>query len=387
MMQMTTEPVRQASDVQTLAPWLRLMLTDGLGGESARKLLGRFGMPENIFQGSRAELASLVGARVAAALTMPISSIKQAAIDASLTWAEQPGHCILTLADAAYPAELLNIPDPPVMLYLRGHHHLLATPGLAVVGSRNATMQGVSHAGQFSEQVSRAGITVVSGLALGIDAAAHEGGLRGSGSTIAVIGTGIDLDYPLRNRKLAQRIAEEGCIVSEYPLGTPPLPGNFPRRNRLISGLSRAVLVVEAAAKSGSLITARMAAEQGRDVFAIPGSIHSPLAKGCHQLIRQGAKLVETVQDILEEMPSFPTPQRVATSACAPDRDEKSASHGAQHRFVIQAMGHDPVSLDMLAMRCKLAAAELGDVLLALELAGDVEVLPGGLYRRIHGAN
>jgi len=246
-----------------------------------------------------------------------------------------------------------------------------------VVGSRNATAQGIAHASRFSRELSRTGLTIVSGLALGIDAAAHEGGLDGPGSTVAVIGTGIDIVYPRRHETLAARIAAAGCIVSEYPLGTPPLASNFPRRNRLISGLARAVLVVEAAAQSGSLITARMAAEQGRDVFAIPGSIHAPLAKGCHQLIRQGAKLVETTQDMLDELPS-----RQAVRAANPS-PQSLVEDDAMTSLVMQAMAHDPVDTDTLAARCGLEAAALAGLLLTLELAGRIELLPGALYRRL----
>lgn len=371
-----------------LAHWLRLSMTDGIGPVLARRLLSVFGLPANLWQADTQAVREVVPAPVAASLLRAPTVQQCERIAATLAWALEPGHCVVTLADAAYPPGLLQIADPPLLLYLRGNPALLAGNALAVVGSRNATTQGVTHAARFSEELSRAGITIVSGLALGIDAAAHAGGLSGAGSTVAVIGTGIDLDYPRRNRALAQRIAEAGCIVSEYPLGTPPLAANFPRRNRIISGLSRAVLVVEAAAQSGSLITARMAAEQGRDVFAIPGSIHAPLSKGCHQLIRQGAKLVETTQDILDEMPPWPAlPSRQAVvqataPACVNAQQQREDDDPAM-RLVLQSLGHDPLDADTLAQRCGLDVAALAGILLALELRGAVEVLPGARYRRL----
>ncbi|NUU01662.1 DNA-processing protein DprA [Herbaspirillum robiniae] len=380
-------------DPASLEAWLRLTLADGIGPEGGRRLLAAFGLPGHVLKAGRAALEAVVTPRAAAALLGTPGATQRARIAATLAWAQQPGHAIVTLADPQYPSSLLNIADPPLLLYVRGNAALLRAEALAVVGSRNATAQGQAHAERFSEEASRAGLAIVSGLALGIDAAAHEGGLRGPGSTVAVIGTGIDIDYPLRNRALAQRIAQQGCIVSEYPLGMPPLAANFPRRNRLISGLARAVLVVEAAAQSGSLITARMAAEQGRDVFAIPGSIHSPLAKGCHQLIRQGAKLVETVQDILEEMPvarRIPAVAAMATDEVQTCRSgiEKGVENGvengdAEAAVVMHAMGFDPVDSDTLALRCKLDAARLSGLLLMLELEGRIEVLPGGRYRRL----
>ena len=370
----------------SLDAWLRLTLTDGVGSETGRRLLGAFGLPGLVLRAERAALDTLVTPRIANALCKPLTAAARAHIDATLAWAEAPGNAIVTLADAHYPRALLNIPDPPLLLYVKGNIALLEANALAVVGSRNATVQGLAHAERFSEQLSHAGLAIVSGLALGIDAAAHTGGLRGPGSTVAVIGTGIDIDYPQRNRALAQRIAQEGCIVSEYPLGMPPLAANFPRRNRLISGLARAVLVVEAAAQSGSLITARMAAEQGRDVFAIPGSIHSPLAKGCHQLIRQGAKLVETTQDILEEMPPLFAAQGNVSQGRQHAGSESLRGAGnddAPAAIVMRAMGHDPVDTDTLGARCKLDAARLSGILLELELAGRIEVLPGARYRRL----
>lgn len=369
-----------------LASWLRLEQTPGVGGETARRLLGSFGLPENIFGASYASLQKVVSERVAQAITSPVSDATAALIARTREWAALPGNRVLTLADPDYPHALLDIPDPPLILYAKGRIELLSRPALAVVGSRNATVQGMTNAERFSDALSAAGLTVISGMALGIDTAAHLGGLQAAGmgsagSTIAVIGTGADIVYPARNRSLAHRIAEHGCIVSEYALGTPAIAANFPRRNRIISGLARGVLVVEAALQSGSLITARMAAEQGRDVFAIPGSIHSPLSKGCHQLIKQGAKLVEAAQDILEEL-KYASTTRPATTADASE-SPPSATGDSEHDALLQLIGFDPVSLDALSARCNADITTLHAQLLALELDGAIEMLPGGLYRRV----
>jgi len=360
-----------------LADWIRLEQVRGVGPETARKLLRHFGLPANIFSAEIKVLRELVSDRIAQALTAPPDATALAQIALTLQWANGPDNHILTLADAEYPANLLNITDPPLLLYVKGRIELLSRPALAVVGSRNATVQGIANAEKFSEVLSLSGWTIVSGLALGIDTAAHQGALRHAdhgGATIAVIGTGADIVYPARNRALAHQIAAAGCIVSEYPLGTPALSGNFPRRNRIISGLSRGVLVIEAAAESGSLITARMAAEQGRDVFAIPGSIHSPLAKGCHQLIKQGAKLVESAQDILEEYG-----QDLPGSAAAPATVAATPSLDP----LLDLIGFDPVDVDTLAQRAGQDIASLHAKLLVLELQGALERLPGEIYRRL----
>lgn len=357
-----------------VAHWIRLERTPRVGAETARRLLGVFGLPENIFSASLDALLAVVPERVALELLAPPSADTRGQIDKTIAWAEQAGNHVLTLADAAYPKALLQIPDPPLLLYVRGRLELLGVPALAVVGSRNATAQGLRNAEKFSEALSQGGLPIVSGLALGIDAAAHAGGLRGAGSTIAVIGTGADLTYPARNRELTERIAAEGCIASEYALGTPPVAANFPRRNRIISGLARGVLVIEAAARSGSLITARMAAEQGREVFAIPGSIHSPLSKGCHLLIKQGAKLVESAQDILEELGNHSP-----TSHSPPP----AVSDPAATTPLLSAMGFDPIDADTLASRCQADVASVNAQLLELELQGCVEMLAGGTYRRL----
>ena len=288
----------------------------------------------------------------------------------SQEWLTHEGQSLLTLADPYYPLYLHEIADAPPLLYCMGRRELLNRPCLGIVGSRNATPQGVKDAEAFATTLSHTGITIVSGMALGIDAAAHRGGLIGIGSSIAVIGTGLDRIYPARNKTLAHQLAENGLIVSEFPLGTPPLPGHFPKRNRIISGLSRGVLVVEAAPDSGSLITARVAAEQGRDVFAIPGSIHSPLSRGCHALIKQGAKLVESAQDVLEEMAWAITTPPSSSGAIEPDP-------------ILDAMDAAPMTADSIAERCGLTLDALSAKLLMLELEGRVATLPGGRYQKL----
>lgn len=364
-----------------LAEWIRLEQTSGVGPETARKLLAAFGLPVNIFSASFSSLQEIVPVRIAHALLAPLSDQLRELIEKTLLWADQPDNHVLTLADAGYPKTLLEIADPPLMLYIKGRVELLSKPSLAIVGSRNATAQGISNAEKFSEVMSDAGLTIVSGMALGIDTAAHQGSLRFShknnaGSTIAVIGTGADIVYPARNRALAHQIAQMGCIVSEYPLGMPAIAANFPRRNRIISGLACGVLVVEAAAQSGSLITARMALDQGRDVFAIPGSIHSPLSKGCHQLIKQGAKLVESAQDILEELGHFHFEKPATASTLALPKNPESER-------LLTAIGFDPVDINLLAERTSLDIGTLHAQLLTLELEGLIEMLAGGIYRRL----
>lgn len=385
------------SSSEELSHWLRLMQTSGVGPETARRLLGAFGLPANIFAASLPALRQHVPERIAQALLAAPTAEAVAHIERTLDWAAQPGNRVLTLADDDYPASLLEIADPPALLYVKGRAELLSRCAIAVVGSRNATAQGIANAERFSEALAQAGLTVISGMASGIDTAAHQGGLLAAhgvngngGSTVAVIGTGADIVYPARNRALAHRLAEEGCIVSEYPLGMPAIAANFPRRNRIISGLARGVLVIEAALQSGSLITARMAAEQGRDVFAIPGSIHSPLSKGCHQLIKQGAKLVESAQDVLEELRHLPAaspiPNASRTShSSMPDGASPSSSSTLDDTCtqLLHTMGFDPVDADTLAARCGLDIAAIQAHLLSLELAGAAEMLPGGMYRRV----
>lgn len=349
-----------------LADWLRLILPPGIGGETQRKLLAAFGLPGAIFAAGHAAVRSVVGNK--ADLLFDFSFAE--AVDRNMAWGEQPGQHILTLADDDYPPALLEIADPPCLLFVRGRRELLGRRGIGIVGSRNATPQGVRNAEQFAHTLAGAGWSIISGLALGIDAAAHRGALAAAGDTVAVIGTGPDRIYPARNRDLALAIAEHGAIVSEFPLGTPALAANFPRRNRLIAGLARGVLVVEAATESGSLITARLAGEQGREVFAIPGSIHSPVARGCHRLIRDGAKLVESAADILEELGQAASPPATPATETLPP--------------LLAAIGHDPCSLDQLVERSGLGAEVVLPQLLDLELAGRIAVLPGNRYQRLN---
>jgi len=370
------------ADGDSLAAWLRLAYTRGVRRDDAHALLAAFGLPGNIFSAPLCALRDAVPDRVARLVAAPPPDELRALIDRANDWLSQPGNHLVTLADNAYPRALLEVADPPLLLFARGRIALLNNMALAIVGSRHATVQGSATASAFAEAVSQAGLTVVSGLAAGIDAAAHQGGLRGHASTVAVIGTGADIVYPARHRALADAIAADGCIVSEYPLGTPPIAANFPRRNRIISGLSQGVLVIEAALASGSLITARMAAEQGRDVFAIPGSIHAPLAKGCHFLIKQGAKLVDSVDDILEELPASRQVRDRCPAPAAAGAGAESAQADSCHPL-LAAMGHDPVAPDDLARRMDLAIGELAGQLLALELDGRIETLPGGLVRRL----
>jgi len=354
-----------------LASWLQLTLTPGLGPSAIRQLLKLYGLPEQVLARSRSELSRVFPRAAFEAL----DSVEVAKTVAQAgEWAAQPGHAVVTLADDAYPKLLLEIADPPTLLYAHGRLDLLARSALAVVGSRNATTQGERNAESFARAFSEAGLTIVSGLALGIDAAAHRGGLVGPGSTIAVLGTGIDITYPARNAGLAGNIADQGLLLSEFPLGTRAAAHNFPRRNRLICGLAQGCLVIEAALASGSLITARAAAEQGREVFAVPGSIHSPLSKGCHALIKAGAKLVESADDVLTELSGFRRIEHVVPVPLPTPGSEPLLVH----------MGFDPIDVDSLCARAGLSAEQVSSQLLRLELAGLVAVLPGGLYQRLN---
>ena len=363
-----------------LAGWLQLTLTPGLGAATIRELLSRFGLPDSVLAAPRAELARFASAQALQALD---SDAVAKSVERALAWLEQPGHAVVTLADAAYPQLLLEIGDPPPLLYCRGRTELLNRPALAMVGSRNATAQGAGNAEQFARSFSASGLTIVSGLAQGIDAAAHRGGLAAEGSTIAVLGTGVDHAYPRTNATLADEIAARGLLVSEFPLGTQAFAHNFPRRNRLISGLAQGCLVVEAALASGSLITARSAAEQGREVFAVPGSIHSPLSKGCHALIKSGAKLVESAEDVLSELASFRRTGFASTRLAADAPSASTTPQGADDPL-LACMGFDPVDVDSLCARAGLPAERVSAELLRLELAGRVAVLPGGLYQRLN---
>ena len=367
---------------EDLASWLRLALTPGAGNAAARKLMAAFGPPSSVFATPSATLREFAGSGLAAALAHEPPELA-GQLRTTMDWLNQEQddvpRRVLNLSDRDYPAALLDTEDPPLMLYVLGRIRRPWPDAIAVVGSRNPTPQGQANAQQFGRSLAQAGLTVVSGLALGIDGAAHEGALDGAApdqlATIAVVGTGLDSVYPRQHEALAQRIAQRGLIVSEYPLGTAPLSANFPRRNRIISGLSKGTLVVEAAVRSGSLITARMAIEQGKDVFAIPGSIHSPQSRGCHELLRQGAKLVESAQDVLEELRPGTRALAVASGSVEP------LPPGAPGRL-LHALGFDPVGLDSLVARTGISTAELQAQLLELELSGHVSRLPGGLFQR-----
>jgi DNA processing protein len=394
-------------DRDELGAWLRLTLSPGVGNGAARRLLARFGLPQDIFRQPESALQHCVTLAQAKALcTVP--SGWEALLETTWHWLEGadpqgPARAVITLGDARYPQSLLDTEDPPLLMYLMGAARLVAQNPfptgrcLAVVGSRNPTAQGTDNARLFSRALRGAGFTIVSGLALGVDAAAHEGALDVSSdpfaeatpATIAVVGTGLDRVYPRKNLDLAHRIAAHGVLVSEYPLGTPPLAANFPKRNRIISGLSQGTLVVEAALASGSLITARMAAEQGREVFAIPGSIHAPQSRGCHALIRQGAKLVESAQDVLEELRMPPAAGKQSASSGAAVLDEEGSRDIDTRETespLLQALGFDPMGVDALVARTGMDAASLQVELLELELDGQVARLPGGLYQRLGSA-
>ena len=358
----------------SLEAWLALSLIRGLGGEGARRLLTEFGSPEAVFSASASSLKSVVKHEIATEIGKGI--VKEDVAPVS-SWLDDDSNHIVTLADSEYPQALLNIPDPPLLLYAKGRLDLLNCSALAMVGSRNATPQGINNAEALAKSLSDAGLCIVSGMAHGIDAAAHRGALLGLGSSIAVVGTGLDKVYPAANRDLAHELARQGALISEFPLGTPPLPANFPRRNRIISGLSLGCLVVEASLQSGSLITARLAIEQGREVFAIPGSIHAPQSKGCHALLKQGAKLVEDARDVLEELPEpfvFPAPAKGVQDVDIQGPDTALLDH----------LGFDPVDVDTLRIRSGLTIAELSAMLLTLELSGHISTIPGGLYQRTH---
>jgi DNA processing protein len=397
-----------------LAAWLRLSLAPGLKPAALRLLLGAFGLPEAIFAQSLEVLAEVAGEAAARAVLAPPGPAFDGQLDAVLAWRELPGNQIVTLDDPAYPPALLTMPDPPPLLYIKGRLDLLHTRAVALVGSRSATPQGIEDARRFARELSAARVTVVSGLALGIDGAAHRGGLEGVGGTVAVIGTGADLVYPAVHHALARQIAAQGAILSEWPLGTPARAANFPQRNRLIAGLVSGVVIVEAAMRSGSLITARLANEMGRDVFALPGSIHAPLSRGCHRMIKQGARLVETPDEVLDELgfagrpPSHAgraakraVPKKYAglevssdgqtsqpTSAAFADSPPSDPSPqpvlAPDAERLLAALGHSPTSLEILAARTEMEDAALHSTLLRLELAGEVTLLPGGRFMRAH---
>ncbi|WP_456282076.1 DNA-processing protein DprA [Cupriavidus sp. JZ107] len=371
-----------AVDPGEVAAWLRLEAVPGLGRRTARLLLDKFGLPQQVLSAGEAQLARWLPLPVARAVRAQPDPALSARIERTLAWLREPGHHLLTLADPGYPRALLDLGDPPLMLYAQGRLESLRGPALAVVGARSATVQGGRDAQMFASAFSAAGIAVVSGLALGIDAAAHAGGLGGPGGTIAVVGTGLDRCYPASHRALAQRIAAEGLLLSELPLGTPARSQHFPQRNRLIAALARGVLVVEAALRSGSLITARLAADLGREVFAVPGSIHAPLAAGCHRLIQQGAKLVECPQDVFDELGLVKGSGAVArpgAMACGTMGELPCGRADA----LGTALAYDPVDPDTLCARTGLPPEAVTAALLELEFAGAVERMPGNLYRRL----
>jgi len=357
--------------------WLRLALLDGVNARTVRELLAAFGLPGAIFEATHAALARVAGEQVARAMQAQAVPELTEAVERSMRWLQSDqSRSLLTLADSDYPPQLLELADPPPLLYLQGRRHLLGRPALAIVGSRSATRQGEANAQAFAAHLAECGLTIVSGLAVGIDAAAHLGALDSEAATIAVLGTGIDVVYPASNRALSARIAQRGLLLSEYALGSAAIAHHFPRRNRVIAALARGVLVVEAALHSGSLITAHLAAELGREVMAIPGSIHSPVARGCHRLIREGARLVESAQDVLEELRISIAP-RSEPAAHAPDAPDSADAS------LLQAMGFDPVDLDTLAQRTGLAPGPLSARLLELELTQDVERLGANSYQRL----
>jgi len=429
----TTEakPCLGETDLQDVSAWLRLANASGLPPIALRALLAEFGGPQAVLNQPFGALAAIAGEKAAYAVLGAPPRSELGSFDEclarTLEWASVPGNRIVTLADSAYPPALLTMPDPPPLLYVKGRLDLLHARAVAIVGSRSATPQGTDDARRFAQALSDAGLVIVSGLALGIDGAAHRGGLSGSGGTIAVIGTGADLVYPPLHHALAHEIATNGTIVSEWPLGTPARPANFPQRNRLIAGLASGVLIVEAAMRSGSLITARFANEMGRDVFAIPGSIHAPLSRGCHRMIKQGAKLVETPDDILEEFGFTVQSEAAAASVSKPRRrgrvrpaedagtepatsefalelqDSPSAGSAAvrgkpasaswasaslkpanpEAERLLDALGHSPATLEILAERTDMNGATLQSLLLQLELSGRIGTLPGGRFTRL----
>jgi DNA processing protein len=437
-------------DIDELSGWLRLANANGLSPIALRALLAAFGSPQRVLAQSFGALSDVAGDKAARAVQAPPSHSELGSFEECLArtadWAEAPGNAIVTLADSAYPAALFTMPDPPPLLYIKGRLDLLQSRAVAIVGSRSASPQGIEDARRFAHALSSAGLAVVSGLALGIDGGAHQGALMAHGGTIAVIGTGADLVYPSHHHALAHEIATKGTIVSEWPLGTPARSANFPQRNRLIAGLVGGVLIVEAAMRSGSLITARLANEMGRDVFAIPGSIHAPLSRGCHRMIKEGAKLVESPEEILEEFGfapvsaaaapttearrgrrgrrggpgSSPLPFADAHADIAADTREESAfarsmiaatrppaataswasaSSASEPALasaplkpralspdaerVLTALGHSPATLEILAQRTDMGGAALQGLLLHLELAGWVGTLPGGRFARL----
>jgi DNA processing protein len=358
----------------TQACWLALQRVPGLGPVTLARLVEQFGSPETILN-NPGQIQGL-----SQSVLDGIRKPDWDKVDADLAWLEADNRHLLAIDDPRYPPLLKEISDPPVLLYVQGDPELLSEWQLAVVGSRNPSPSGRQTAQDFAHYLAAGGLAITSGLAAGIDGAAHKGALAAGGKTIAVVATGLDRVYPAQHRELAHQIAEQGAIVSEFPLGTSPRAEFFPRRNRIISGLSLGTLVVEAALKSGSLITARMAMEQAREVFAIPGSIHNPLSRGCHRLIRDGAKLVEMAEDIIEELGAL-----AGVSVAANIETETPAvthQKDGDYQILFENLGFDPIPIDKLILNSGLTADAVSSMLLLLELEGEVESLPGGRYVR-----
>lgn len=375
-----------ASDAEDRRFWLALSRIQGIGVRTAEYLIRITGSLAALFHSTESEL---VASGVKPALARALQQPDWRAVDHACDWLEAaPDRTTLQVTASHYPDYLRQIPDPPLVLFVQGQPGALTRPQIGIVGSRNPTPDGIGIAADFAARLSRAGLTITSGMALGIDAAAHQGAMQAGGSTVAVAGCGPDRVYPKAHARLAEGIRENGALVSEFFPGTPPLAGNFPRRNRIISGLCTGVMVVEAALRSGSLITARYAAEQGREVFAIPGSIHSPQARGCHRLIKQGAKLVETEQDVLEEL------RFMTTLDCMTGQPEVAAEQTLQvddlstdSTQILKLMGSAAVSVDRLVERSGLTADAVSSILLLLELRGLVASQPGGTYSRLRRDN
>ena len=363
--------------------WLRMHEIQGLGRQTTYQLLKAFGSAEAIFAASHANLRKVVSDDIANQIKAETVSDQ---IKITLEWLAEPNNHLITLADEDYPRLLLETPDPPSILFAKGQLSCLQQPSIAIVGSRNPTAQGEKNAHDFAMLLAEFGFTIVSGLAIGIDAAAHRGALASNGKTIAVVGTGLDIVYPAKHRELAHEIIKQGLLISEFSLGTPSLPQNFVQRNRVISGLSMGCLVVEASLQSGSLITAKFATEQDRDVFAIPGSIHSPQSKGCHQLIKQGAKLVDAVQDIVHELKS----EHFVSLAAIPLKKnfipaKNTSPEEIPHadKALLDLMSFEPVTVEYLLQHSGLTSDTLSSILISLELDNKIASMPGGRYQRI----
>ncbi len=375
------------SETDELRAWLLLLRTPGLGPATLREWLATDGRRIDAVLARAPRRAAGLGADAVAWLERP----DEALLAADLAWLAQPARRLLRCTEADFPPLLEAIANPPAALFVAGDPGLLLLPQVAIVGARNATAGGLAHARAFARELALAGFVVTSGMADGVDGAAHQGALDAARPTVAVIGTGADRVYPQKHLGLARRIAQEGALVSEFPLGTPAVAGHFPRRNRILAGLALGTLVVEADLKSGSLITARLAGEQGREVFALPGSIHNPLARGCHRLLRDGARLVETAGEVAEILAPQARALGVELAARLQDATADPAPAGTaagwsgdpEYGQLLAALGHDPASLDELAERTGQSAAALSSMLLMLELEGVVGSLPGNRYQRL----